>query len=123
MSAKKNFLRTNVLTIAINELILRNLIALDFIEHAHDNDTVVHRIEISIDPTIMLIVYYHHIGFGEISITVWGIHPNDNAENLRCKPPKCHFNMHGYLERKSGKYIMDSKCGLLDYRIKTRSKN
>ena len=119
MCPRKNFLRSNVLTIAINELLSRNLITLDYNDHDDDNDTVMHRIDINIDG-IMLLVNYHHIGFGEISITVWGVVPQDNSAEWD-RPPECHFFMHGYLERKSGKYIMDSQCCYSEYRIKTRS--
>ena len=33
-----------------------------------------------------------------------------------------YFFMKGYLERQTGKYIMDSKCKCYDYYIKTKSK-
>ncbi len=111
---KRNNLRTNILTIAINDLISNGLISLDYdpvTNEAEDCDRNMYTKVIQLDD-LTLFVRYHHIGFGEIRISVGGIVLEDTDDIDDDLPEYCvkdaHFHVAGYLERKSGKFRSNS---------------
>ena len=106
-------LRTNVLIIAINDLLSKNLISLE-----HDPEIVCNGKNITEHEGIFLCTEYSDIGWGVILVKVKGKFNEDVNNEI----PDVYFFMKGYLERQTGKYIMDSKCKCYDYYIKTKSK-
>lgn len=121
---QKQKLWQNVMTIAINELLDKGLISLEYNEENEDDSYDLHEVNLIVEKNnILLDIYVHDIGFGELRIYLKGFSKFDidDIDKVRtCKDKmfkkilykdiKNYFNFACYLERKTGKYIMDEDC-------------
>ena len=92
MSTVKYKLRTNVLIIAINDLLSKNLISLEYDPKIVYNGEIITEHE-----GICLCTEYRDIGWGEILIKVKGKFNEDVNNEI----PDVYFFMKGYLERQT----------------------
>jgi len=124
-------LQKKILTIVINKLLSENLIILDYNQELDDfqcrNDKNIDYV-FDIDD-MKFYVHAHYIGFGEIAFNVYCIHVVDYTNEMdiamnndrliinNILRVKNYIYCHGWLERRTGKFIQDGG----EYKLKNNS--